>query len=133
VNYLSDHLCNALEKPGPFTYDPDYNYTQRKFTCSVSMRKPVKAVPLSAQGDDKDDEYPKRPVKSKGPDVGSYELKEQGNDKQSIRKSMPSFSFGKVEHIRYTTSVAKAKAYIPGVGNYKHEDCYKKLSRPPSA
>lgn len=88
-------------------------------------------------------------VKSHGADVGSYELKEAGDMKQSIRKRQPSFKFGpnkeridqegvsrpvKIDNIvRFTEEVARSKAHVPGVGEYKMEECYKKLSRPPSA
>lgn len=72
-------------------------------------------------------------VKASGPDMGTYENKENADTKQSIRKRTPTVKFGKVVQARFTEEVATNKAFIPGVGNYKMEECYKKLSRPPSA
>ena len=84
VNYLSDHICNALDNPGPFTYYPSDSVTKKNFSCSVSMRVPSKGLP-------KNDKI----QKSHGPDVGTYENRISADYRQSIRRSTPSIKFAK--------------------------------------
>ena len=117
---MSDHICAGVEKPGPTSYHP-YENAQKDFTCSVIMKMPIKkATGYKIQ-------------KVNGPDPGSYEGRIEAENRQSTRKTAPSIKFSKKEHTRFTEEAAKQKAFVPGVGNYKTDECYKKLSRPPSA
>mmetsp|Transcript_11190 Transcript_11190/g.18812 ORF Transcript_11190/g.18812 Transcript_11190/m.18812 type:complete len:91 (-) Transcript_11190:63-335(-) len=70
--------------------------------------------------------------KSNKPDMGSYKCEEVFENVSTMRRS-PALKFSKNPNNRFTTQIAKSKSYIPGAGNYNVDDCFKKLSRPPSA
>lgn len=51
----------------------------------------------------------------------------------STKPTAPKCEFSKKPLKRFTDLECEAKAKIPGVGDHEVEDCYKKLSRPPSS
>lgn len=68
-----------------------------------------------------------KPVKSKRPDVGTYE---PAKCVSQTKERHPSIGFTRSKSVKFTTEYSNNKKHIPGSGMYKIQPCFDSISRP---
>ena len=103
--------CQYIGKcfPGPGTYRLDHKWTEEKARTSTFAP-------------DKKENKGWKPVKSKAPDVGTYD---QVSSKDKTLKRPVSHYFvrpgttrGDTEKVTFTTEYTRMKKFVPGTGSY---------------
>ena len=118
---MSDAEFRGWTTPGPETYEYDASVIQRKSSSKVALKVPLKG--LSKEW---------RYEKNDKPGSATYNFAE-ASYMQSTMSSAPKVKFSEKPLKRFTDLAIEAKAKIPGVGEHDVEECFKKLSRPPSS
>ena len=118
---MSDAEFRGLTTPGPLTYTPDTSVIQKKSSSRVALKVPSKG--LSKEW---------RYQKDDRPGSATYNSAE-ASLMQSNKRAAPKCQFSKIPLKRFTDLACEAKAKVPGVGQHEYEECFKKLSRPPSS
>ena len=110
VDYLSDCQYIGKSYPGPGTYaDINHKWTEKKAAA-------IKIAPDNSKSKGW------KPVKSKAPDMGTYEpaksLEKFARRTASTYFLKPGSKPGKGEKVTFTTEFTRMKKFVPGSGTY---------------